>query len=87
MNKRPNPEQLITQIIDLVKDHLPDGVGALGQDLSGNLKSLVAESLTKMDLVSREEFEVQKKVLARTRTKLEVLEKEVAAMEVKAESN
>lgn len=87
MNKRPNPEQLITQIIDLVKDHLPEGVEALGQDLRGNLKSLVAESLTKMDLVSREEFEVQKKVLARTRTKLEVLEKEVAAIELKAESN
>ena len=46
-----------------------------------NLHALLQSSLSRLDLVSREEFEVQKAVLAKTRSRLEELEKRVAELE------
>jgi len=46
-----------------------------------NFRAILQSALGKMDLVTREEFEVQKGVLAKTRSKLEDLEKRVAEME------
>lgn len=45
----------------------------------------IRKILSKLDLVTREEFDVQEAVLARTREKLEALEKKVAAMEGQSE--
>ena len=60
---------------------LPDGVADMQRDLEKNLHSALQAGLAKLDLVTREEFEVQSAVLARTRQKLEDLEKRVAALE------
>lgn len=51
------------------------------QDLERNLKVLLSNFFTRMDLVSREEFDVQAKVLARTREKLSVLEARLRELE------
>lgn len=57
---------------------LPDGLAAAVRD---NLRAAASSAFEKMDLVSSEEFEVQKRVLLRTREKLEQLELQVAELE------
>jgi BMFP domain-containing protein YqiC len=54
---------------------------ALRRDLEENFKAVLQSGLTKLDLVSRQEFDVQAAVLKRTREKLEALEKRVSDME------
>ena len=53
------------------------------KDLERNVKAMLSSTFNKLDLVSREEFDVQAKVLARTRERLEALEKRVAEMEAR----
>ena len=60
---------------------LPPGVKELHQDMEKNVKVMVQSALSKLDLVTREEFDVQTSVLARTRELVEQLEKRVAALE------
>lgn len=55
------------------------------RDIEKNVKAMMAQGFSKLDLVTREEFDVQAQVLAKTRTKLEALEAQVAALE--AQSN
>jgi ubiquinone biosynthesis accessory factor UbiK len=50
-------------------------------DLEKNLKALMSQGFAKLDLLTREEFDVQSEVLARTRAKLEQLEARVAVLE------
>ncbi len=50
-------------------------------DLERNLRAMLGSALTRLDLVSREEFDIQREVLARTRARLAELEKQVAALE------
>ena len=57
---------------------LPGNVQQIQQDLEANIKALLQSSLSKMNLVTREEFDVQSALLARTREKLEQLEKQLA---------
>jgi len=60
---------------------LPKGLQALREDLDRNLRESLAGGLAKLDLVTREEFDVQAAVLARTREKLERLEALVTELE------
>ena len=53
---------------------LPRELGSLKADAENNLRAALAGGLKRLDLVTREEFEVQQAVLARTREKLEALE-------------
>jgi BMFP domain-containing protein YqiC len=62
---------------------LPPSFSAVKEDMDKNFHAILQTALGKLDLVTREEFEVQKAVLAKTRAKLEALEKRVAAMEEK----
>jgi len=64
-----------------ISDALPQGAQVLQQDIEKNVRAVVSSGFEKLDLVSREEFEVQSAVLMRTREKLEALEKQVAALE------
>ena len=54
-------------------------------DLEKNLRGLIASAFSRLDLVTREEFDVQREVLARTRAKLQELEEKLAELEGKAE--
>jgi len=60
---------------------LPQNLRALGGDLERNFRALLHSGLERMDLVTREEFDVQRAVLERTREKLEALEARLAALE------
>ena len=51
------------------------------QEIEKNVRTLMNQGFQKMDLVTREEFEVQSKILAKTREKLEALEVKVVALE------
>ena len=62
-------------------DTVPDGLCAMQKDLEQNFRAVLAAGLGKLDLVTREEFEVQEAVLARTRDKLEALEQRLAEYE------
>lgn len=56
------------------------------KDLEKNLRAMLNQGFSKLDLLTREEFEVQAEVLARTRAKLDALEKRVAELEAKLKS-
>ncbi len=60
---------------------LPPSLGEARADLEKNFRAALQAGLQKLDLVTREEFEVQKKVLLRTREKLEALERQLAELE------
>lgn len=60
---------------------VPPGVAALRRDLEDNFKAVLQAGLSKLDLVSRQEFDVQAGVLRRTREKLEALEARLAVLE------
>ncbi len=71
----------LDSMIDRIMAGLPAGLGALGRDAEQNLRAAVTAAMRKMDLVTREEFDIQRDVLARTRSRLEALEKRVAELE------
>jgi BMFP domain-containing protein YqiC len=60
---------------------LPEGFVTLKKDVEQNFKAVLQSALTRMDMVSRQEFDVQTGVLNRVRTQLSVLEQRLAAME------
>ncbi len=60
---------------------IPQGVGGIPSEVQAQVKVILARTFEKMDLVSREEFDIQVAVLAKTRQKLEKLEKTVADLE------
>ncbi|MBX9848176.1 MAG: accessory factor UbiK family protein [Rhodocyclaceae bacterium] len=51
------------------------------QDVEKNMKTVLSSAFSRLDLVTREEFDVQREVLARTRAKLETLEARIAELE------
>jgi BMFP domain-containing protein YqiC len=60
---------------------VPGSVSALRQDLEHNFRAVLQSGLARFDLVTRQEFEVQRGVLQRTRAKLEQLEQQLAELE------
>ncbi|WDS35511.1 accessory factor UbiK family protein [Pseudoxanthomonas sp.] len=73
-----NPiDDLARRLSDLV----PPGLRESREDLQRTFKSALQSGLSRLDLVTREEFEVQRAVLLRTREKLDALERELAALE------
>lgn len=71
----------IDSIADRIANAIPPGLHHFKDDMEKNIHALLQSALSKLDLVSREEFEVQKAVLAKTRSRLEELEKRVAELE------
>lgn len=60
---------------------LPSHLGVLKKDFEKHCQSILTKAFTKFDLVTREEFDTQNKVLGRTRKKLEELEKHIKELE------
>lgn len=71
----------IDSLAERIAGAIPPGLTNLKEDVEKNVHALLQSGLSKLDLVSREEFEVQKAVLAKTRARLEELEKRVAELE------
>ncbi len=79
-----NPQRMIdlAQLDELARrlsSLVPPGLREGREELQQNFKSVLQTGLGKLDLVTREEFDVQRAVLARTREKLEALERSLAA--------
>ena len=70
-------EQLAKRISSLI----PGDVKHMQDDVENNVRSLLQSALNKMNLVTREEFDVQSAVLQRTREKLEQLEKQLEKLQ------
>ena len=62
---------------------MPETAKTMQADLEKNLRAATQSVFSKLDLVTREEFDVQSKVVARSRAKIEQLEKQVAELEAR----
>ncbi|MDJ0926088.1 MAG: accessory factor UbiK family protein [Gammaproteobacteria bacterium] len=74
-------KNLINDLAQKLAASVPAGVAATQADLEQNFSALLQSGLDRLDLVTREEFDVQRKVLARTREKLAALEEQLASLE------
>lgn len=72
-----NLDELAQQLVG----SLPESIRAIGDDLENNFRGLLQSGLQRMDLVTREEFDLQVAVLERTRARLEALEAELQRLE------
>jgi ubiquinone biosynthesis accessory factor UbiK len=77
MMGRQDIDQIALRLVSLV----PPGLADAHTDLRANFRDILAQGLRHLELVTREEFDVQTQVLARTRARLEELEKRVAELE------
>ncbi|HJL93578.1 MAG TPA: accessory factor UbiK family protein [Woeseiaceae bacterium] len=75
-------EKYFKNITNKIKENLPDDVEALKIDVKQNFQSAIDAKIKKLDLVTREEFEIQEEVLKRTREKLEKLEEQLNSLEI-----
>lgn len=73
--------QALDELAQRLGAALPSGLSDLKQDVDKNLQATLKAGLAKLDLVTREEFEIQRGVLLRTREKLEALEDRVTKLE------
>lgn len=71
----------LDELVQRLSAAIPVDLGAARADLAQNFKALLQSGLRKLDLVTREEFDVQRAVLKRTREKLEALEQRLAALD------
>ncbi len=77
MNKPDFLNDLVTKLCGA----LPSGLQTMKSDLEKNFRAVLQNTFNKLDLVTREEFDTQTKVLARTRKKIEALEAEIKKLE------
>lgn len=83
MTERFNGPKL-DELARKLADSVPGNIKSMREDMERNFKSMLQSTLARMDLVTREEFDVQLAVLARTREKLEALEARLATLEENA---
>jgi BMFP domain-containing protein YqiC len=74
-------DESLNNIARKLAEAVPEGLRSMRDDLEQNFRSVLRASLARLDLVTREEFEVQEAVLAKTRAKLEALEAKVKELE------
>ncbi|WP_370549235.1 accessory factor UbiK family protein [Edwardsiella tarda] len=71
----------IEQIARQVHQSMPKGLREFGDDMEKRIRQILQTQLNRLDLVNREDFDVQTQVLLRTREKLALLEQRVTALE------
>lgn len=80
----PRVEELLRNLMQSLPPGIASGAQGLRKDVENNFRAILRANLGKLDLAGREEFDVQRKVLERTRARLEELERRVAALEERA---
>ena len=71
-----------TKFLDELNKKIGDLIAASpAKDIEKNLRALMSSAFTRLDLVTREEFDVQQEVLARTRSKLEEMQARITELE------
>lgn len=73
----------IEEIAQQVSNAIPSGVKNMANDFEDKAKTILQNKLSQLDVVSREEFDVQTQVLIKTRTKLTELEAKISELEAK----
>ncbi len=73
--------ETVDKLARMLAESVPDGLRSMREDLENNFRAVLKSGLGKMDLVTREAFDVQEAVLARTRAKLQGLEERLEALE------
>lgn len=81
-----NEFKAIEDLAERLAAILPPGLRGLRAELEDNFRAVLRANAEKFDLVSRERFDVQAELLARTQARLKALEARLAALELKADS-
>ena len=69
----------ISDIVNIIEKLLPNESGNFTDEIKENIKQAIQDHLHNLDIVTREEFDIQKEVLLKTRLKIEELEKKIKA--------
>ena len=80
----PRVEELLRSLMQGLPPGLASGAGTLREDLENNFRAVLRANLGKLDLAGRDEFDAQRKVLERTRARLEALEQRVTELEARS---
>jgi BMFP domain-containing protein YqiC len=75
--------RFIDELSQKLSGIMPPGARELREDMERNIRAVLQSSFQKLELVTREEFEVQSEVLANTRAKLNTLEEQVKQLEAR----
>ena len=75
--------KVIDELARRIAEVVPPGLRVLQQDMEKNFRAAMQAAFARMELVTREEFDVQTQVLARTRARLDALERRVAGLEAR----
>lgn len=73
----------IEDLVQSLTNALPPGITSIQADVEKNIRAAISATFSKLDLVTREEFDIQTQVLHRTREKLDTLAQRVAELETK----
>ncbi|MBL4607979.1 MAG: accessory factor UbiK family protein [Pseudomonadales bacterium] len=73
--------ELADNLGEKIEQVLPEGLSSSRQDLHNNINTLIQESFSKLDIVTRAEFDRQADILAATRSRLEQAEKQLSVLE------
>lgn len=80
-------KNLIDDITQAVTQNLPEGLGEVTADMKSLVQAKISSALAAQGLVTRHEFDIQCKVLAKTREKLKTLEAQLATLEKQLNAN
>jgi hypothetical protein len=80
-------KEKIEMIISDIAKILPEDLNVMKDDIEKNLRATLNAAFSKMDLVTREEFDIQASLLSRTREKLEGLQEKLSVLEEQLEKN
>ena len=80
-------KEKIEMIISDITKILPEDLNVMKDDIEKNLRTTLNAAFSKMDLVTREEFDIQASLLSRTREKLEGLQQKLSVLEEQLEKN
>lgn len=79
-------EQLINRLGQQFGERLPSSLTTARHELEDHLKVILRDALSRMDLLTRDEFDVQQTLLAKTRAKVDALEKQLRQLEAQLNS-
>lgn len=74
-------EHVVNRLGQQFGERLPAPLRGMREELEGTLKSLLRDALSRMDLLTRDEFDIQQTLLARTRARVDDLEKQLRQLE------
>ncbi len=78
-----NQESAINRLVDQLARNLPGSLAAAREEFSGAARAVLSDAFARMELVTRDEFDAQTRVLARSRELLESLQQELHDLEAR----